>query len=403
MTVAVFSESDLFELLGDEPELFALADAIAVTGVRRPRRTAVRLFAAASAAALLATLALASPWQSAGNRPFVDRALAAIGSGPVLHVVLEHQSVHELVAVDLRTGQERPLPATTEIWFDKERDAEHTVSRIGGQLTGEALQWRTRVVTSRGSYPSGVPPWLDPALREFADGYRSALSSGRAKRDGDGVVDGKPVTWLRFGLEHGYQRVAVDAQTSLPIRVVTYWGGAPTAYAVRLIETLPAGSGNFVPPRVDEPEPESYSRVPVHIAPKAAPRVIPGALAVGSSFGGLPLVKVVETTLSTIFKPAEHAAPRVAKGLEFDYGTDRFVGDEPFLIVSETAEPQEQNGWFDAPLPRPGEVVVGVDTVMLARAHWSGLTVKDGVYVTLLAPTRESVLAAARALQPFAP
>jgi hypothetical protein len=217
------------------------------------------------------------------------------------------------------------------------------------------------------------------------------------------VIDGRSVTWLRFALEHGYQRVAVDSQTSLPIRVVTYWGGPPTVYAVRLIEALPAGSGNFAPPRVDEPAPETYSRVPVRIAPRAASRVVPGALAVGGSFRGLPLVKVVETTLSTIFKPEEHVAPRVAKGLEFDYGTDKFVGVEPFLTVSETAEPQEQNGWFDAPTPRPGEVIVGFDTVMLLRSHWSGLTIKDGVYVTLLAPTRETVLAAARALEPFAP
>ena len=114
-------------------------------------------------------------------------------------------------------------------------------------------------------------------------------------------------------------------------------------------------------------------------------------------------MKVVETRLSTVFKPDEPIAPRVAKGLEFDYGTDNFRGDEPFLLVSETAEPQPQNGWLDAPEPRAGEVVVGMDTVMLARAHWSGLTVKDGIYVTILAPNRELVLAAARALEPFSP
>jgi hypothetical protein len=112
-------------------------------------------------------------------------------------------------------------------------------------------------------------------------------------------------------------------------------------------------------------------------------------------------VKVGETKLSTVFKPDEQVAPRAANGLEFDYGTDVLRRGEPFLVVAESTEPQAQNGWSDAPMPRPGEIVVGEDRLMLARAHWMGLTVKDGIYVTILAPNREQVVAAARALQPF--
>jgi hypothetical protein len=321
----------------------------------------------------------------------------------VLHAVLEHERLHELVAVDLATGRERPLAATTEIWFDEKRGFEHSIFRIDGQPKNEMLQTRTGVITPRGSYPAGAAPWLDPALREFVDGYRSALSSGRATRDGDGVVDGRSVTWLRFALEHGYQRVAIDAETSLPIRVETYWGRPPTVYTVRRIEALPEGSGDFIPPRIDAPEPEYYQRLPVRIESAAVLRVVPGAIAVGDSFRGLPLVKTIETKLSTVFRPDEHASPRVAKGLEFDYGTDYFRGDERFLVVAETTTPQQQNGWSDAPVARRGEVVVGEDTVMLARPNWIGLTVKDGIYVTILAPNRELVLAAARALEPFSP
>jgi hypothetical protein len=405
VSISVFHEPEVVELLADDPELLALADAIAATQAGRRRRGAARILVAAAITAALAAIAVASPWHGSSRPSLVDRALAAIGSGPVLHAVLEHERLHELVAVDLTTSRERPLPATTEIWFDEKRDVEHSTFRIDGQLKDEALQSRTRIVTphSSSSHPRGAAPWLDPALREFLDGYRSALASGRATRDGQGMVDGRSVMWLRFSLEHGYQRVAIDSETSLPIRVVTYWGGPPTIYAVRRIETLPEGAGNFVPPRTDRPEPEYYQRLPVRIAPRAASRVVPGALAAGTSFHGLPLVKVVETKLSTVFKPDEHVAPRVAKGLEFEYGTDDFRDAEPFLIVAETSEPEALNGWLDGPMPRPGEVVVGFDTVMLVRAHWSGLTVKDGIYLTILAPSRDVVLAAARALEPFSP
>ena len=403
MSVAVLREPELVELLANDPELLALADAIATTRAGRRKYRRARILVAAAAAAAVAALAVASPWHGSSSPSLVDRALAAIGSGSVLHAVLEHDRLHELIAVDLATGRDRPLPVTTEIWFDEERNVEHSIFRIDGQLKYETLQTRTRFLTPQGSHPSDAAPWLDPALREFVDRYRSALSSGRATRDGDGFVDGRSVTWLRFALGRGYQRVAIDSESSLPVRVVTYWGGSPTVYAVRRIDTLPEGSGNFAPPRTTEPEPEYYERLPARIVPRAATRVVPGALAAGRSFRGLSLVKVVETKLSTVFKPDEHVAPRVARGLEFDYGTDDFRGDEPFLVIAETAELQPQNGWVDAPVPRAGEVVVGVDTVMVARAHWIGLTVKDGIYVTILAPNRELVLAAARALEPFSP
>jgi hypothetical protein len=403
MSVVVFQEPELVELLAEDPELLAVADAIATTQVRRRRRRTSRIVAGAVAAAAVAALAVASPWQGSSRHSLVDRALAAIGTGPVLHAVLEAEQLHEPVAVDLATGRERALPTTIEIWFDAEQQAEHSIRRIDGQLKDESLQTRTQVVTPRGSVPAGSAPWLDPALREFVDGYRSALASGRARRDGHGLVDGRRVTWLRFALEHGYQRVAIDSETSLPIRVVTYWGGPPTVYEVRRIEALPEGSGDFTPPQIDKPAPASYQRVPVRIVPRAAPRVVPGALAVGGSFGGLRLVKVVETKLSTMFQPDEHVGPRVAKGLEFDYGTDRFTGHEPFLLIAETVGPEPQNGWSEAPMPRANEVVVGLDTVMLVRSAWSGLTVRDGIYVTILASDRELVLAAARALETFSP
>jgi len=38
---------------------------------------------------------------------------------------------------------------------------------------------------------------------------------------------------------------------------------------------------------------------------------------------------------------------------------------------------------------------------LIVRPSWGGLTVKDGIYVTILAPERELMLDAARALQRF--
>ena len=98
-------DPEVLEALRDQPELLAIADAVEET--QRPlRRTHRRVFTRAAvvvavgAAALVAVLL----WPSDGNRsPILERALAAIGDGPVLHVVTQVPSGQELV--DLQTGR----------------------------------------------------------------------------------------------------------------------------------------------------------------------------------------------------------------------------------------------------------------------------------------------------------
>jgi hypothetical protein len=57
------------------------------------------------------------------------------------------------------------------------------------------------------------------------------------------------------------------------------------------------------------------------------------------------------------------------------------------------SQPEPTYGWNPSTVPEEGELIV--------RPSWGGLTVKDGIYVTILAPERELMLDAARALQRF--
>lgn len=97
----VLRDDELVEMLIDEPQLLALADALVVTkhtatevvSVGPSRRRARRFVATASLAALCALLAavlLVSPWQGSPN--IVDKAFAAVGGGPVLHVVVSQSA-----------------------------------------------------------------------------------------------------------------------------------------------------------------------------------------------------------------------------------------------------------------------------------------------------------------------
>ena len=242
-------DAEVIELLRDSPELLAIADAITATqAAPATRRRATRLAAVAAVLGLAVALALVSPWSGRGS--LVDRALAAIGSGAVIHVV-EKRDLSDQTLVDLRTGAESPVAQTRELWFDGDRGLLRSVQRVGGAVTGEVLEtpkgsWTEsgRVYTcawiaahpveatkarvscnpsgQNGTMPRRVPeprPDLDPALAGFVTGYREALANGTATRDGAGVVAGRAVEWLRFAIpatgNQGaarVERVAVDAE-----------------------------------------------------------------------------------------------------------------------------------------------------------------------------------------------
>ena len=138
---SAFADLEVIELLAERPDLLAIADAVAATQrtqpVRRSGRLPVRLVAVAAVLAVAVAVALVSPWSGRGG--LVDRALAAIGSGEVIHVV-ETAEVPGASVVDLRTGAESPVERTTEIWFDGERGLLRSAQRIGDTVTIETLE-----------------------------------------------------------------------------------------------------------------------------------------------------------------------------------------------------------------------------------------------------------------------
>src|SRR5437016_3123671 len=83
-------DPEIVELLADKPELLALADAYADTQrsakAKGLRRAAPRILAVASAAAAVVAAVVLSTG-GGGDHGIVDRALAAIGNGQVLHLV----------------------------------------------------------------------------------------------------------------------------------------------------------------------------------------------------------------------------------------------------------------------------------------------------------------------------
>ena len=364
---------------------------------RRRRRWAPRA-AVAFAGALAATLALVLAWPSNGpSGGVLQRALAAAGDGPVLHVVFREGWGGTLV--DLRTGDRRRLFGEREVWYDPQRGI-HTVSRLGGQPGGEAL------------YPPGRVRFEDKTFAVLATGYREALESGKARLLGPGELDGIPVYWIRVDAEwhedvaDGKQHelahdVAVSRDSYEPVGTRETLDGkdSPDGPA-RIVEfeTLAEGAGDFTA------KPDALDGTAVMccgpgdpIALREAPDVLGATpLWLGQAFDGLPLARVARSVVGV--RPPGASDWQRTTTLDVFYGQldgDRPDFTKPNVRLQEMLrlEPAFPRGGY---VPAPGQAFL---------SGGSALANVDGVFVSVDAATGsdsgETALEAARALEPL--
>jgi hypothetical protein len=437
-TIDVWTDPELHELVRNEPELAAIADALVQAGAdtsasrRRPTRT-LRLLAAAAVIVTAVTVALIAPWhRSAGT--LADEALAALGTQPVLHVVAETPTGAQLV--DIGTGATRPVVQQEEIWYDADQGLKRDTTRVGQTIVNDTLEtpqggytpggivydcaWiaahpveatKARVSCNasgdNGTTPRTIPrpkPALDPGLAGFVDGYTQALASGQAKDGGAGTLDGRPVDWLIFQTNSGEERVALDQTTHKPVLLQADNG---PSLKIDTIETIPYDTTDFARPSANEIPPQpSYGRAgdgpSVDLDGSAVAVAMPGAVWAGPSVEGLPLARAEQQTLTASF--VHHVHPTVTgAGIQLDYGTMKSPGrldrSRPFVQINEapsaTLAYGNMWGFIHGTDPSEGELYLATP----ASSDWQvGFTVLNGSYVTIQASSRDLVLRTARAL-----
>lgn len=473
----VWTDPDVIELVRDEPELAAIADAIAVTlaGASKRRRlppSRLAALAVAVAAALAAVVALAGPWyRTSGSRTskiqaitagpvptsgagmsssgphrslhphsralLADEALAAIGSDPVLHVVVTEPTNVQLV--DLQSGSAQPVLWRSEIWYDASLGVERTTRSIGDALLSDELLTKQGAYTPNGFLApgcgssntpagfrivcnpaaSGTPaaPQLNPALADFITGYAQALANGQAQAAGSGTVDGQPVDWLVFPTAFGSEKVALDQTTHKPVlieqSVTIRVGQTPQttedAQTVETIETIPYEAANFARPPASEIKHTAYTsdESPEQALPLTGTAIgatLAGSDWAGPSIDGLPLAGANQLFLYVI---PEGGSTQTGTGVELDYGAvvdgqpDR---SQPYVeIMEEPSEALVQSiMWGRLTLeglaaPPAGELYE--ETLPQANVLGSlGFTVHDGNYVTIQASSQSLLYDTARAL-----
>jgi hypothetical protein len=435
-TYVPWLDRDLRDLIGSDPDLVAIADALAegaVNGAARPERSRRRrwLLAAAAALAVASLAALVLPWSGSHGGSLTGRALAAIGQDPVLHIVIEHPSNESLI--DLKTGTRTPLVRTDEIWYDRGKALVHTLSRSGDVVVGDMLQ------TPEGGYTEGGPiydcawvaahpkaatkarvscnasgdngttpreaerpkPTIDPPLAAFLDGYRDAVARGVAQEVDGTKLDGEKAVWLSFPLQDGRtEEVALDPETYLPLYVRMPGGG--WEYRIRSIESVPFAEADFQRPKVDPRAARAgsggvFNRSAVYVNADSLAAAYPKALWAGSAVAGLPLATIELDRLTSRYGDGaiEHAS-----GVRLVYGSTTTAGglhrSQPFVEVAESAEPEPAYRWgFVRLTPPEGKLYV-----LGSSGSGNGFMFQRGLYVSIWASHEALALAAARALEP---
>jgi hypothetical protein len=415
-------DSELLDLLRDRPDLLRIAASISETRpVARRRRGLVGIAVVATLAAVGVAFALVVSLSGRGPS-LVDRALAAVGTEPVIHAVVEYSSPNDVV-VNLATGKSHERVHATEYWYDPVRSLLHTRLTTDGRMLTEIVETPTGSDSDLGHYPGGLAAQLDPALAGFVTHYREALASGEAKVVGHEEVDGRDVTLLRITLGHGESEdVGIDSATDRPLFFranprpgVGIVGKIPT-WQVATIESLPRDRSYFAKPARSAARPTgggSGNAQEVTQA-QAANALERPALWVGARFNNLPLARVELQRVQTQYTDgSKHDGDKLA----FTYGdlgpTERLRASEPWLIVGEAASVAASyqlgfNDGGDPPAPE-GSIVLEGNSIFAVpgqpaapeRAEWTGKLIRNGMYIELSAPSRDLVLAAARALEPL--
>jgi hypothetical protein len=334
---------------------------------------------AVAAAVLLAVLL----WPGGGGaQGVVDKARAALGNGPILHLVYLQPSGMQFV--ELQGTRTIVPPYETEIWTDRKLEYRHMIVRLNGQAISESVA-PDDLKRAKASFGT-----IDPAYAALWTGYRKALDHGTAKVERQGRLFGRHVYWLRFppaGPASTGSLVAVDRRTYRPLafryghrfqaRVLLARLRAYAAADFRHRTNLNSLAG------VSSSSGSSSS-------PAASRRPAKPWLTAGPTVAGLR-----QTSVGTI---SESNGGRIARGFAVDYGPE---SGSALVRIEQLKRPPDRSDWRGIPRgfvgviegERPG---LGYPTKPL----WVGNLVVDGVYVTIQAGSRRTLLAAAGALRP---
>jgi len=354
-------DDELLALHEDEPELLALADAVATTQRAsdwRHRRRLPAVAAVAAAIAVAAAVAVALTEDSSAG--VVDDARRALEEGSVLHAVVSTPLPNDVI-VDVARGTTAPSRAETLAWFDSANGR----VRVAGRRNGE--------IVSVGDTPT-------TQAARFLLAYQDALATGRIEE----VSEARRSFSIRVDGVAGVVELGAD---DLPESFTPL--GEPSIRFARfaVTETVPAVSA----PPVTAPASGSIVGKETTTVAAATRRAGFRPLA-PQELAGLPLQQLLLERLATADRRGATAGSGVAA--LYSYGTR-------FVAVRQSRSPAPAYGFVRGltaggnPVPRSPRI-----DVRRQGAEALGQFRVGAVYLAIRASDEALVVTAARELQP---
>jgi hypothetical protein len=362
------------------------------------RARVLRVAVVAAAAVAVVGAALVSPFEDEQPTGVVGRALAAIGEGPVLHVVFRGDYGTSLL--ELRTGKVTPVYGDVEVWYDPDRGA-HYVSRFGGVITDE------RSIASSDLQESQVQRY-----RALAARYREALESGTARVVAQGRVGGRRVHWIRLRGEWRPHRrdskshlsaeeIAVDRETYEPVFVRQTLDGRPfpgwPGEEILELELLADGEGDFTGESARQGDQLYFSqRFGRGLDRAAMARLLPGGgLWLGPSFRDLTFADARELIMTSRVTLRDPRKRTVAVSVFYGpLSKGHRDATRRHVVVEQSREFPREWGWR----PKSLEVPEGST---LVRAGRSAFLHKGKRSILVRATDTRDLVAAVLSLRPF--
>ena len=402
----------------------------ATPGVPRSRRLVWLGRAGAAVAVATAIFAAILLWPAVNQGSVLDRALAAIGDGPIIHVTYRFKKDYEYV--DLKTGRKTRLYQEYEEWLGPS-GALRTAYHVNGHLNFTVLAPGKNTLSGheKETY-SGI-----------LDGYRKALENGTAKLSAKTRFHGRDIYWVRFkgqkmlnvtNHKKRYQvwalEVAINAATYKPVYLYETINGRPqpvTGQAIVSVETLPSGSVDFTPTGTNHTggvavEPGASPPNPINLEGKLDTRAPAKALGatpiwLGSSYRGQKLAFLHAGKVPWGFAPSSH--PRDMRryhtpALVFCYGStavEKMPGNNPdvvycdyralHVLLQEALKPIPGFGWGwpHTAFNPGGTFTIPKGSMLVFPGGGQGLVIEHGIYVSIEAGTEKAAITAARKLK----
>lgn len=348
-----------------------------------------RRFLVAAAVTLVALLALAAALlrKSEGRDPILERALANVSDGPILHsIVRERAAAGQWYEVE--NGRPVATMSVHESWVDPERGRIRAIERRNGQVVRDAVVGSDGVAGEQ-------------TKAKLVTEYKRRLERDELRVVRAGTLRGRNVHWL----SSPSAEAAVDAETYRLVRIQSLGGHFRTVLDFDLLESRPRRDSDFAVGAAAPVVVRGRLSAGRDVTLRAAARAVAGAQWAGDRVADLSLRTVRTSAWRATLSPGGDVRGRI---LEVAYGERLGTSAEPATglptgveIVQAADGDPARRALVPAgqPTPPPAGTFDLSRRIDASGTRYAATLRKPGAWILVRASSRELVFETVRLLR----